>query len=546
MTRLCSPAVVVVVFIVLELAMTAGRCSAADPLRQRIDAALAAGWKTEKLTPAPTTTDSEFLRRVYLDIVGTIPTYAEALAFLGDATADKREKLIDRLLADPRYAKHQTDVWDLLLFTRNPPGYDTDKRDGIQRWLTQNFETNRPYDEWVRELLKADGNNVEHGPPTYFMQYRNQPEDATEVITQTFLGVQLQCARCHDHPFESWKQLDFYGMAAFLARLDVVNAGKKDNLTLYAIGEKSSGDILFTGPAKDQQPGKKGDPVGPKFLLGDQLLEPPLPTGFKETKFESNKPPQKPLFSRKDALADWIATTDNKFFSRAIANRIWAQFMGRGIVHPVDNMSPSNVPTHPELLDELSQELVAHKFDLKWLMREITNSQSYQRSSRGVTGEPQPRHFEHARSRPLSAEELLDSWRVATGYDDAENLKATKPNDKGRFRPIEGDYMRRFFGTPNSGAGDFQGGLHEHLFLNNGPLSRLIDCGKGGLAETLSNNDIPLPERIDRLYLTTLSRRPTSTETTRFTEFISQSGSKPRWSDALWVLITSSEFRFSH
>ncbi len=521
-------------------------CLAADesPLRTRIDTAISAGWKSEKLAPAARSTDSEFLRRIYLDLIGTIPTHSEAIAFLGDAAPDKRSKLIDRLLDDPRFAKHQAEIWDLLLFTRNPPGYETDKRDGIQAWLAKNFTENRPYDVWVRELLKADGNSVEHGPPLYFQQYRNQPEDATEVITQTFLGVQLQCARCHDHPFENWKQLDFYGMAAFLARLDVISVGKKDNLSMLAVAEKSTGDILFTGPAKDQQPGKKGDPVGPKFLLADKLTEPPLPEGFKEVKFEANKMPPKPVFSRKDALADWVTSPDNPFFTRAIANRMWAQFMGRGIVHPVDNISPSNVPTHPELLDALTQELIAHKYDLKWLMRELVNSQTYQLSSRGATGEPLPRFFEHARSRPLSAEELLDSWRVATGFDEAEKLKPSKQSDKGRFRPIEGGYMLRFFGTPNSGAGDFQGGLQEHLFLNNGPLSRLIDCGKGGLVEVLNANDVPLAERVDRLYVSTLSRHPTEAEATRFVEFINEAGSKPRWSDAVWVLMTSSEFRF--
>ena len=513
-------------------------------IRNCIDSVLADGWKKEKLTPAPLTTDAEFIRRVSLDLTGAIPSYNDVVAFLGDASDDKRAKLVDRLLDDPRFAKHQADLWDLLLFTRNPPGYDTDKREGIQSWLIKNFEQNRPYNQWVRELLKAEGNSIEQGPPTYFMQYRNQPEDATEVISQTFLGVQLQCARCHDHPYEGWKQLDFYGMAAFLARLDVVTVGKKDNSTLYAIGEKSSGDILFTGPAKDQQPGKKGDPVGPKFLLGEKLTEPALPEGFKEVKFEANKPPQKPVFSRKDALADWITNPENPYFAKSIANRIWAQFMGRGIVHPVDNMSPANAPIYPELLDTLSKELIAHQFDLKWLMREIANSRSYQLSSRGTNGEPMPRFYEHGRSRPLSAEELVDSWKVATGFDDAEKLKTQRMTEKGRFRPIEGGYMVRFFGTPNSGAGDFQGGLQEHLFLNNGPLSRVIDCGKGGLVDALSVNDVELSQRIDRLYLSTLSRHATEPEIARFTEFAKDSATKPRWSDAVWVMITSSEFRF--
>lgn len=264
--------------------------SADEPrLRDRIDESLSAAWSREKLTSAAPATDSEFLRRVSLDLVGTIPTHDEAVAFLDDPSPAKRDALIERLLADPRRAQHQADMWDMILFGRNPPGYDTDKRDGIQNWLRDQFANNVPYDVLARAILKAEGNSIESGAPLFYVQYRNQPEDCNEAITQIFLGIQLQCARCHDHPFEPWTQQDFFGMAAFLARLEVVDAGKKDGLTMWAIGEKSTGDVLFTGPAAKQTPGKKGEPVKPKFLHGDALVEPALPDGFKEVKFENNK-----------------------------------------------------------------------------------------------------------------------------------------------------------------------------------------------------------------------------------------------------------------
>jgi hypothetical protein len=220
------------------------------PLREVIDTEVRAAWTREKITPAQPSTDAEFLRRVYLDLIGTVPTYEETVAFLDSKAADKRAQLIDRLLADARFAQHQADEWDFLLFGRNPPGYDTHKRDGFQTWLRSRFEKNIPYDVWVRELLKAEGNSVENGA-LYYVQYRNAPEDASEAIARTFLGVQLHCARCHDHPYEKWTQRDFYGVAAFLARLEVVTVGKKGNDTLYAIGERNSGDIQFIGPAKD-------------------------------------------------------------------------------------------------------------------------------------------------------------------------------------------------------------------------------------------------------------------------------------------------------
>jgi hypothetical protein len=518
-------------------------------LRKVIDQQVSSAWTREKVHPAPLADDAEFLRRVSIDLVGSIPTYAEAVEFLENESADKREKLVERLLSDPRFAQHQGEMWDLLLFGRNPPGYDTDKREGMQAWLRDQFAKNTPYDAIAKAILRAEGNTVEQGPAMFYVQYRNQPEDAIEAITQTFLGVQLQCARCHDHPYEPWTQLDFYGMAGFLSRLDVVKVGKKDQLTMYAIGEKSTGDILFTGPAKDQKAGKKGDPVKPKFLKSDELTEPALPDGFKEIKFEDNKQPPKPHFSRKDQLADWIASPENPYFARAIANRIWAQFLGRGIVHPVDNMSPSNPPSHPELLDELTKQLTERKFDLRWYIRELVLSETYQRSSRGGSGEQYPLWFESARWRPLSAEELVDAWRVGTGYDEVEKASGKPPEKKSRFRPLEGGYMVRFFGQPNSGAGDFQGGLTEHLYLNNGQLGQLISTAKGSLAEFLADEKTPVEERVDRLYLSILSRKPDLEEKQRFSDYLTAGDAKERSTrqrDAIWTLMTCSEFRFNH
>ncbi len=529
----------------LALAVAPAWCQE-KPLRDVVDEEIQAAWQEAAVTPAPRTTDAEFLRRVSLDLVGVIPTWSEAEAFLDDPAADKRERLIERLLADPRYAQHQSDVWDQVLFGRHPPGYETDKRSGIQNWLRRQFAENVPYDQWVKTLLKGAGNSAEDGPPLYFAQYRNQPEDAAEAITQTFLGIQLQCARCHDHPFESWSQQEFYGMAAFLARLQIVSLGKKDDLMKFAVAEKSTGDILFSGRAIDQQAGKKGEPIKPKFLLGEELAEPPLPEGFKETKFEDNKVPQDPLFSRKNQLADWVARPDNRFFAPAIANRVWAQYLGRGLVHPIDNMSPSNKSSLPRLSEALSQALIARQFDLKWYVRELVNSGTYQISSRGGAGEALPERYEAGRTRPLSAEELNDSWRMATWYEATDQF-AKAPAPKNRFQPVGRDYLLMFFGSPNNGTGDFQGGLQEHLFLNNGPLSNVVASGKGGLVDWLTTSDAPLEKRIERMYLSILTRRPISEETARLTEFVTpDKAGPPRWQDAVWALLTSSEFRFNH
>ena len=512
----------------------------APPLRDVIDAQIQKAWARKKIVPAKPSQDGEFLRRVYLDLAGSVPTYDETVAFLASNDPAKRDKLLDVLLADPRFALHQADVWDMILFGRNPPGYDTRIRDGFQSWLRSRFEKNVPYDAWARELLKAEGDSIDNGA-LYYVQYQNAPEDAIVAISQTFLGVQLQCARCHDHPYEQWKQVEFYGMAAFLARLEVVSLGKKGTQTLYTIGEHDAGDIRFTGPAKDAAPGKKGEPVGPKFLAGAALVEPAAPKAKDERRrFASNKVPAKPKFSRKDKLAEWIASADNPYFARAVANRLWGQFMGRGIVHPVDNMSQSNTASLPDLLDVLGREMVAHKFDLKWFVKELVSSKTYQLSSAG-TGEPMPELHRHARSRPLSAEELAEAWRITTGYAAVERASA-KPPSKSRLRPLDG-YLMQFFGSPNNGTGDFQGGLQEHLYLNNGPLSQMISAGKGSLAEFVGDPKVRAEVRVERLFVQTLHRKPTSAEAAKFVAFLDKKGQA---SDAVWALITSSEFRFNH
>lgn len=516
-------------------------------LRDVIDANIEAAWRANDVTPAAPATDAEFLRRVYLDLWGIIPTYQETVAFLEDPTSDKRAKLIDRLLEDPRYAVHQADVWDQVYFGRNPPGFGTDQRDGFQSWLREQFEQNVPYNVWAGEILRARGNTVQDGPPMFFVQYKNRPEDATEAVAQKFLGLQLRCARCHDHPFDVWSQRDFYGVAAFFARLQVVNVGKKNKLTAYAIGEKNTGEVLFTGPASDQEPGKKGEPIQPKFLGGEQLEEPPLPEDFEEPRnFPSGKMPPDPKVSRKDALAAWVADPENPYFARAAANRIWAQYMGKGIVSPIDNLSVTNPPSHPELLDALTVALIAHDFNIKWFTREILSSRAYQLASDGPVSEAKPPWYERARYRPLSAEELFESWKIAGGYN-AAALAGEKDEERFRVRGVNWTYIRRFFGRPNDGVGDFQGGLHEHLYLNNGQVHQLISKQNGSLFHAVANSEEPWEQRVERMFLQVLSRRPSPEETEKFVAHLSATDdADDRLHEAIWTLMTCSEYRFNH
>lgn len=510
------------------------RTTAAEPsLRQTIDAELRSGWQREKIAPAARCSDAVFLRRVYLDLVGTIPSYEESKQFLADSDAQKREKLVDRLLADPRYGEHQAQTWELLLFGRRPTLDQSVKREGFKKWLTVKFAQNEPYDQWVRELLLAE----KPGTELYYLQYRNQPEEATVAVTRTFLGTQLQCARCHDHPFDSWTQRDFYGMAGFFVRLVVVDASG-GGAKMPRIAEKSTGDVLFTGSVKEQKPGQKGEPVKPRFLGGAELSEPPLPAGFKEPDFKGKIEPPPPVFSRKQKIADWLTAADNPYFARAAANRLWAQFMGRGIVHPIDDLGAKNQPSHPQLLQALSEHLLKTKFDLKGAIREIVSSEAYQLADTGAVSEALPAWFERARVRPLSAEELLASLKVATQLP-ADGLKGNDPSP----------YMLRYFGEPTDGQGHFQGSLAEHLFLNNSPHIRsMAQPRKGNLAETLVNSKEPWDAKVERLFVSVLSREPSAAERQRFVKHLQgDPATAPALvEEAIWALLASSEFRFNH
>jgi hypothetical protein len=238
-----------------------------------------------------------------------------------------------------------------------------------------------------------------------------------------------------------------------------------------------------------------------------------------------------------------VTAADNPYFARATANRLWGQFLGRGLAHPVDNLSDTNIPSHPDLLDALADGLVQSRFDLRAFIRELCNSRTYQLAATGGGSEGLPRWFERARVRPLSAEELADAWRVATGFEAAEQ-RAGKPGTD-RFRPVGSGYMLRFFGQPTDGVGNFQGGLQEHLYLNNGPLSQFINCGPGGLLDQLSK-ETP-PQRVERLFLSVLNRPPRPEEQARFDEYLAADTKPPeRLQEAIWVLMTCSEFRFNH
>jgi hypothetical protein len=365
-------------------------------------------------------------------------------------------------------------------------------------------------------------------------------------VSRFFLGRQIQCAKCHDHPYESWTQKDYHGLSGFFVRTMSVEVPEKPEIANqkgkhYLVGEKAVGEAMFSLEEIDPKTKKKvTNPVRPKFLSGEELTEPEPPKDYVEPKLKPGEVPPKPAFSRREKFIEWLIAKDNPFFAKAVANRVWAQFMGRGFVHPVDDFNSSNTPSYPELLQAIESELVAHKFDLKWLIREIVNSQAYQASDLGPVTDAMPRFYDRARIRPLSIEELTSSLHIAMGLD-AEAALKTEPNQQ----------MMQYLGEPSDGQGRFQGSLSEHLYLHNGEGFRgMCRPNKGNLPERLVMGTESWNEKVERMFLSVLSRPATSEERERFVQYLSADAKDPKLSaqrmeDAMWVLVSGSEFRFN-
>mgnify|MGYP001025898079 FL=1 len=497
-------------------ASTAGAATgpaSVEEVARQIDAIIARRLAAEKVTPSEPASDAEFLRRVYLDITGKIPTAEQAAAFLDSTNQQKRARLIEQLLASPDYGRHFADEWVRLLVPRN-----SDNRalrvQPLFDWLAEQFNQNRPWSEIVTALLTATGTQQENPAVTYFLA--NQGLDQiTNSVCKLFLGNQLQCAQCHNHPFTNWKQNDYWSFAAFFSKVradNTVRAAKLGNTP----GVTESNRIFGRRPNLPES--YKALP--PKFLGGAQ------------PQLRSDEP-------YRPVLAKWLTAADNPYFARATVNRWWAKFFGRGLVNPVDDMHEDNPPTYPELLDLLAAQLAAHNFDLKWLVRTITNTQAYQRSSRPVGEQPaDPALFAQMPLKPMTPAQLFDALAQVVGFN--RNLAVRKPTAGGRpaFN-IREAFIVAFSGDEGADPLDYQLGIPHALRLMNSQLTNVEGLA---LQEALRRGKTP-EEILDWLYLGMLSRRPTEQERKRFLAYVAERKyDRSAWADIFWALLNSSEF----
>ncbi len=520
-----------------------------QPLTASIDRWVDAGLTRAGLAASPPAEDGEFLRRVTLDLIGRIPTHAEITSFLADTRPDKRALWVNALLASPAYGEHFGTIWRELISPRDV-GAVKATRDTFTPWLADQLNANRGWDRIVTELLTVEGKFREQPQAAFILANSDsaepQPNLLADATSRLFWGVQLRCAECHDHPFAPWTQADFWGTAAFFSRL---RRG-------YTDGKNPVG-WTFTEAAPDEPFVKSMMPKTwlPKDATGPVVLVPPatgkatgkiFPAKFlggTETGW-SDPGPYRPRF------AAWAVDARNPWFAANTANRLWAHLFTRGLVMPLDGFHADNPPSHPELLATLARELTETRFDLKHLLRAITASHAYQRSSRPHAGnQHDTQWFSHRAVKVLRPEMLYASLSVAL------NPQAPKPGSKpapmlvtGSVQPLPGlsrdEFIRFFSARPDENDGSLVNqGIPQFLHLMNGPLLRNTEAA----AERFLKDDLSADQLTDALYLAAYARHPTAAERPLLKEYLAaQPDPLAAGAGLFWTLLNTAEFATNH
>ncbi len=507
---------------------------AADDVQRvaaEIDARIANRWKEAHVKPAEFADDAEFLRRVYLHLDGSIPPVFEVRQFLADTSPDKRRRVVDKLLDQPGYIMNFTRYWRGVMLPET--GSDLQTRfliPGFEAWLRDRLAENTAYDEIARQIINAklnqDRNNrqaymqaASGATPLAFYQAKQvAPENLAAATSRIFLGIRIECAECHDHPFDSWKRDQFWSFAAF-----------------------------FGGIVREGQPNVFGQvreiPDRREISIPDS--EQVVQAGY----LDGSEPQWRFRVGARKTLADWVASRDNPYFSRAAANRIWGHFFGRGIVQPVDDFSEANPPSHPELLNFLAKEFADHEFDLKFLIRAITASRTYQLSSR-VTHKSQeaPELFARMNVQGLAPEQIYASLAQATGTP--VTFQANNPFSLGN--QSEQGMFQEAFDDSGTTRTDRETTILQALALMNGGLTATATDLKRSqtLAAVAQAPFLDTEGKIETLFLAALSRKPREPELALMKKYVDTGGPAndpdKALADVFWALLNSSEFLLNH
>ncbi len=460
--------------------------------------------------------DAEFLRRAFLDLHGVVPSAERAARFLDSTAPDKRDGLIEELLASPRFGEHQGDLWRRYLVS--PLANEQRmKPDGFADWLAERFNRNQGWDGIVRDLLTATGTIDENPGVTYLIEgrYPLGVTDLTDLTSRYFLGIRLNCAQCHDHPFTDWTREDYWGMAAFFVQIQTPGRPKM----VYLTGVQDNPQITLASLAD-------------RDMIEGFLLRPPTFLGGEES-------PSVDEPTHRHALARWITSPENPYFARAAVNRTWWHLFGRGLVNPVDDMHGGNPASHPELLDELSRQFSESGFDLKLLYRAIVSSRTYQRTSRpGESPDREAELFARMPIKVLSAEQLYDSLVEVLGppvRTPGIDVRLGARHEFALFFADDGD--------PDPTR--YARGIPHVLRLMNSPqfAARSLDA----LVTRIASGR-PAEEVVEELFLKILARRPSDAEQDLVREHRDglQGTPEKAYRDVAWALLTSSEFSLNH
>jgi hypothetical protein len=494
-----------------------------------------------RIPPSPLCSDTEFLRRAYLDTIGVLPTPTEVRAFLADRRPDRRARVIDALLERPELADHWALFFSDLFQNRRERDHDVRGVKGVRAfhaWLRRQVARNRPWDQLAREVLTASGKSTDNPAVGYFIVVVGEHREAersevVDSVAQAFLGTRIGCARCHNHPLERYTQDDFYHFAGFFSRLRLDRQDPKRGPT-----------TLRLAGADGKEPHLAKAPLGVNQPRTGQFLEPrPL---------DRSKLAIKPGTDPRLALADWMTDPKNEYFSGAMVNRLWRHFLGVGLVDPVDDLRASNPPSNPELWKALNKEFVAHKFDLKHMMRLILNSRTYQLSSTTAGNDKDTRFYSHYYARRLPAEVLLDALSQSTGVPDRFpgypiGIRAGQlpdPGMKSYFLSLFGR-SERVTACACERSGDVTMPQLLHL-LNGESVVQKVRSGDGRLSKLLKEKKTDA-EIIDELFLATLSRLPTPANLAAVRKALAEADSRDEaLRDVFWALLNSKEFAFNH
>jgi len=499
-----------------------------------IDQMIEESWKQAGVKAAKPAADDEFLRRAYLDLLGRIPNVQEARAFLQTREKDKRDKLVTYLLEHPDFAKNFATQWSVLLIGRGNQGRTVD-RASLTSWLRKQFAADRPWNEIVHELVSSTGSNKENGAVNYVLAHLEfEAVPLTSRTTRLFLGQQIQCTQCHDHPSNDWKQGDFWGINAFFKGMRIEEVRAADATGLERVDHTELRDEPTDEFARfDRRNGLVGVAF-PRFLDGRKIS-------------------QGTDVIRRAELGKLISDPNNEMLGKALVNRLWTHFLGRGFVNPVDDFGPHNPPSHPELLAKLAEEFKQNGYDVKKLCRWIMASRAYQLSSSASAkpkgGDKGDGLFSQMQLKPMSPEQLFDSLLTATM---AHRTGSADDGNKKRDA-----WMRQFlFAFANDEAEEstsFQGTIPQALMMMNGELMGTALSGKPGsflcevVAQAQRQGRSPEAHMVDSLYLAALSRHPSVKELGRARLYLeSFPDSLQVLQDLFWALLNSNEFVLNH